>query len=58
MNVSMKIIGSMINGICQHGNLIYLSLRTTSGIIAVNKETKDVVFELKYTLSHNNIVQS
>ena len=40
----------MINGIYQHGNLIYLSLRTTSGIIAVNKETKDIVFELKYPL--------
>ena len=40
----------MINGICQHGNLVYLSLRTTSGIIAVNKETKNIVFELKYPL--------
>ena len=31
----------MINGLYQHGNLIYMSLRTTSGIIAVDKKTKN-----------------
>ena len=40
----------MINGIHQDGFLVYLSLRTTSGIIAVNKNTKEVVWELKYPL--------
>ena len=38
----------MINGVYQDGFLIYLSLRTTSGIIAVNKNTKEVIWELKY----------
>ena len=38
----------MINGVHQHGKLVYLSLRTTSGIIAVNKETKNIEWELKY----------
>ena len=38
----------MINGVHQHGKLVYLSLRTTSGIIAVNKETKSIEWELKY----------
>ena len=38
----------MINGVYQDGFLLYLSLRTTSGIIAVNKNTKEVVWELKY----------
>ena len=32
----------MINGLHQHGNLIYMSLRTTSGIIAVDKKTKNI----------------
>ena len=40
----------MINGVYQHGKLVYLSLRTTSGIIAVNKETKSIEWELKYPL--------
>ena len=40
----------MINGVHQHGNRVYLSLRTTSGIIAVNKETKDIEVSLKYPL--------
>ena len=40
----------MINGVHQHGKLVYLSLRTTSGIIAVNKETKNIEWELKYPL--------
>ena len=40
----------MINGVYQDGFLVYLSLRTTSGIIAVNKNTKEVVWELKYPL--------
>ena len=38
----------MINGVYQDGFLLYLSLRTTSGIIAVNKNTKEVIWELKY----------
>ena len=38
----------MINGIYQDGFLVYLSLRTTSGIIAINKNTNEVVWELKY----------
>ena len=38
----------MINGLYQHGKLVYLSLRPTSGIIAVNKETKSIEWELKY----------
>lgn len=40
----------MINGVHQHENRVYLSLRTTSGIIAVNKETKDIEVSLKYPL--------
>ena len=38
----------MINGVHQDGFLVYLSLRITSGIIAVNKNTNEVVWELKY----------
>ena len=38
----------MINGVHQHGNFVYLSLRTTSGIIKVNKETKNIEWEFKY----------
>ena len=40
----------MINGLYQHGNLIYMSLRTTSGIIAVDKKTKNIKWMLKYPL--------
>ena len=40
----------MINGVKQHGDLVYLSLRTTSGVIAVSKTTKEIVWELKYPL--------
>ena len=40
----------MINGLHQHGNLIYMSLRTTSGIIAVDKKTKNIKCMLKYPL--------
>ena len=41
----------MVNGIHQtEDGLILLSLRTTSGIIAVNKETKNIEWELKYPL--------
>ena len=33
-----------------------MSLRTTSGIIAVDKDTKEVIWKLKYpNVSHNNI---
>ena len=40
----------MVNGIFQRpdGNSIALSLRTTSGIIIVNKITKEITWELKY----------
>ena len=41
----------MVNGIHQtEDGLILLSLRTTSGIIAVDKETKEIVWKLKYPL--------
>ena len=41
----------MVNGIHQtETGLILLSLRTTSGIIAVDKETKEIVWNLKYPL--------
>ena len=40
----------MINGVHQHGKFVYLSLRTTSGIIVVNKETKNIEISLKYPL--------
>ncbi len=49
-NAKERLHWPMINGVHQHGNLIYLSLRTTSGIIAVDKTTKKVVWELKYPL--------
>ena len=38
----------MVNGVYQDGFIVYLSLRTTSGIIAINKQTKDIIWELKY----------
>ena len=40
----------MVNGIFQRtdGNSNALSLRTTSGIIIVNKITKEITWELKY----------
>ena len=41
----------MVNGIHQtETGLILLSLRTTSGIIAVDKETKEIIWNLKYPL--------
>ena len=41
----------MINGIHQtEDGLILLSLRTTSGIIAVDKSTKEIVWKLEYPL--------
>ena len=47
-NAKERLHWPMINGVHQHGKLVYLSLRTTSGIIAVNKETKNIEWELKY----------
>lgn len=38
----------MINGVKKHDNLVYLSLRVCSGIIAVDMNTKEIVWELKY----------
>ena len=38
----------MVNGVYQDGFIVYLSLRTTSGIIAINKQTKNIIWELKY----------
>lgn len=38
----------MINGVQKVGNLIYLSLRVCSGIIAVDITTNEIVWELKY----------
>ncbi len=49
-NAKERLHWPMINGVYQDGFLVYLSLRTTSGIIAVNKNTKEVVWELKYPL--------
>ena len=49
-NAKERLHWPMINGVYQDGFLIYLSLRTTSGIIAVNKNTKEVIWELKYPL--------
>ncbi len=41
----------MINGVHQtKDGLVLLSLRTTSGIIAVNKTTKEIVWKIKYPL--------
>jgi len=40
----------MINGVKKHGNLVYLSLRVCSGIIAVDMTTKEIVWQLKYPL--------
>tara|TARA_Y100000361_G_scaffold136795_1_gene137722 strand:- start:40 stop:798 length:759 start_codon:yes stop_codon:yes gene_type:complete len=40
----------MINGVYQKNNIVLMSLRTTSGIIAVNKENNDILWELKYPL--------
>ena len=41
----------MINGVHQtEDGLVLLSLRTTSGIIAVNKTTKEIVWKIKYPL--------
>lgn len=38
----------MINGIHLHENIVYLSLRNTSGIIGVNMDNKDVVWSVKW----------
>ena len=40
----------MINGVLEKDDIIYLSLRTCSGIIGIEKSTKELVFELKYPL--------
>ena len=40
----------MVNGIFQFGNVVLLSLRTTSGIIAVDKNSKEILWEIKYPL--------
>ena len=40
----------MINGVYQKNNIVLMSLRTTSGIIAVNKENNNILWELKYPL--------
>lgn len=40
----------MVNGILLHEDIIYLSLRTCSGIIGIDKTKKELVSELKYPL--------
>ena len=40
----------MVNGVLEDDGIIYLSLRTCSGIIGIEKSTKELVFELKYPL--------
>ena len=49
-NAKERLHWPMINGVYQDGFLVYLSLRTTSGIIAVNKNSNEIVWELKYPL--------
>ena len=49
-NARERLHWPMINGVYQDGFLVYLSLRTTSGIIAVNKNSNEIVWELKYPL--------
>ena len=38
----------MINGVCLSGHTIYLSLRNTSGIIGVDRATKEIVWQKKW----------
>ena len=38
----------MINGVCYSGNTIYMSLRNTSGIIGVDRETQEIVWQKKW----------
>ncbi len=38
----------MINGVNLSGDTIYMSLRNTSGIIGVSRQTKEIVFKLKW----------
>ena len=38
----------MINGVCLSGHTIYMSLRNTSGIIGVDKETKEIVWKKQW----------
>jgi outer membrane protein assembly factor BamB len=38
----------MINGVCLSGHTIYLSLRNTSGIIGVDRATKEVVWKKQW----------
>ena len=40
----------MVNGVLEKDGIIYLSLRTCSGIIGIEKSTKKLVFELEYPL--------
>ena len=47
-NAKERLHWPMINGIHQYKNIILMSLRTTSGIIAVDKRSKEVIWKLKY----------
>ena len=38
----------MINGVHLHDNIVYMSLRNTSGIIGVHMDSKDVVWSVKW----------
>ena len=38
----------MINGVHLHDNIVYMSLRNTSGIIGVNMDNKDMVWSVKW----------
>jgi outer membrane protein assembly factor BamB len=50
-NAKERLHWPMVNGIHQtEDGLILLSLRTTSGIIAVDKETREIIWKLKYPL--------
>ena len=49
-NAKERLHWPMINGVYQKNNIVLMSLRTTSGIIAVNKENNDILWELKYPL--------
>ena len=40
----------MVNGVLEHEGIVYLSLRTCSGILGIEKSTKKLVFELEYPL--------
>ena len=38
----------MINGVTMRGGVVYMSLRNTSGLIGVDYETKEIVFQKKW----------